>query len=149
MKYKKIFIADGSVDRIILSPEYKTGAFFFKEPLYDFYFFNGKLHRDDGPAAIDYWNRRSKKYKISAFRYYLNGLKHRDDGPAETRYDEKGNLLLHKYWKYGKLHCENGPAKIIYGGNIYGIHGRTEYYLNGTSHSKEEYEERLATKLYW
>jgi hypothetical protein len=37
------------------------------------WYFNGKLHREDGPAV-----ERSDGYKY----WYLNGKRHREDGPA-------------------------------------------------------------------
>ena len=57
---------------------------------------NGKLHREDGPAA-EYAN--GTKY------WYLNGKLHREDGPAVERANG------YKEWRLnGKLHREDGPA---------------------------------------
>lgn len=38
-----------------------------------FWYLNGKLHREDGPACI---------YTSGARHWYINGRRHRDDGPA-------------------------------------------------------------------
>jgi len=37
------------------------------------YYFNGELHRDDGPAI---------EYQSGEFAWYKNGQWHREDGPA-------------------------------------------------------------------
>jgi len=42
------------------------------------WYLNGKLHREDGPAAID---------PNGTKRWYLNGKRHREDGPAEIHAD--------------------------------------------------------------
>ena len=61
-----------------------------------YWYLNGKLHREDGPA-IEFANGTKS--------WYLNGKCHREDGPA-IEY-ANGN----KYWFLnGKLHREDGPA---------------------------------------
>lgn len=75
-----------------------------------FYYLNGKLHRENGPA-IEYAD--GDKY------WYLNGKLHREDGPAIEH--ANGN----KHWFLnGKHHRENGPATEYEDGSKY-------YYLNG------------------
>jgi len=86
-----------------------------------FYYKNGLLHREDGPA-IEYPNGGKSWYK--------NGKLHREDGPAEE-YD------LHRAWyKNGKLHREDGPAVIKYAndddGNIEEIY--QAWWFNGKKH---------------
>ena len=59
---------------------------------------NGKLHREDGPAAE--WTNGTKEW-------WLNGKRHREDGPAV----ENANGM--KMWYLnGELHREDGPATI-------------------------------------
>jgi hypothetical protein len=48
-----------------------------------FWYHNGKLHREDGPA-VEYVNGDSQ--------WYLNGKRHREDGPAVE------NISGNKYW---------------------------------------------------
>jgi hypothetical protein len=60
------------------------------------WYFNGKLHREDGPA-IEYANGTRE--------WYINDKLHREDGPAI----EFANGTRAWYIK-GKLHREDGPA---------------------------------------
>ena len=58
--------------------------------------FNGKLHREDGPAVE--WVNGDREW-------WFNGKRHRDGGPAVECVD--GN----RHWyKAGKCHREDGPA---------------------------------------
>jgi hypothetical protein len=43
-----------------------------------YWWLNGKLHREDGPAV---------EYPDGTRQWYLNGLRHRIDGPAVESYD--------------------------------------------------------------
>jgi hypothetical protein len=62
-----------------------------------FHSYNGKLHRDNGPAV----ESADGKYT----RWYRHGKLHREDGPAVE--DPNG----HKEWFVnGKRHREGGPA---------------------------------------
>ena len=63
-----------------------------------FYYKEGKLHRDDGPAVI---------YTDGSEFYYKDGKRHRDDGPAVIWAD--GSEF---YYKDDKLHRDDGPAVI-------------------------------------
>ena len=47
------------------------------------WYFNGKLHREDGPAV---------EFSTGSKHWYINGKKHREDGPAVE--DSNGD----KYW---------------------------------------------------
>ena len=79
----------------------------------EFWLLNGKLHREDGPAAV---------YASGNKSWYLNGIPHRVDGPAVE--EAHGS----KYWYLnGKLHREGGPA-------IEHPTGHKEWYLNGKHH---------------
>tara|TARA_B100000745_G_scaffold297290_2_gene244022 strand:- start:7454 stop:7648 length:195 start_codon:yes stop_codon:yes gene_type:complete len=45
----------------------------------DSYFKGGVLHRDEGPALLE-WAAETSPYR---FAYFKHGVAHRDDGPAE------------------------------------------------------------------
>ena len=119
MAYKEIDLGGGYSQRIY--SEYKA------------WYFNGKRHREHGPA-IEY----ASGYKA----WYLNGERHRKDGPA-IEY-ESG----HKPWYInGVLHREDGPA-------IEGDDGFKEWWLNGVEVTAEiigfiiKRKRKLASK-YW
>jgi len=88
------------------------------------WYFNGKLHREDGPA-IEYSNGTKS--------WYLNGKRHREDGPAREWAD--GN----KFWYFnGKRHREDGPA-VEYS------RGTKSWYLNGKIVTEQEHK-KLTSK---
>jgi len=61
-----------------------------------FWYRDGELHRDDGPA---------REYPDGHKDWYRNGKLHRDNGPAREYPDG------HKDWyRNGKLHRDDGPA---------------------------------------
>ena len=72
-------------------PEYKNDKYGNK-----FWYLNGSLHREDGPAAE--WPDGDKFW-------YLNGSLHREDGPA----CEWANGAKEWYLN-GKRHREDGPT---------------------------------------
>jgi len=74
------------------------------------WWFNGKLHRSDGPAI-----ERADGTK----EWWLNGVQHRTDGPALERADGIKGWYIH-----GKLHRTDGPA-------IEGTDGTKEWFFNG------------------
>jgi antitoxin component YwqK of YwqJK toxin-antitoxin module len=95
---------------------------------YKSYFLNDKYHREDGPAYISYneWGDLEEK------KYYINGELHREDGPAEIYYDYDGNIKYESYWLNGKRHREDGPAiKDV----------KREYYHDGDKICEYSYEE--------
>lgn len=67
------------------------------------YYYNGMLHREDGPAEeIDYSENWCKTW-------YMYGVKHREGGPAII-----DNIHQCEYWyRYGMINREDGPAKTI------------------------------------
>ena len=79
---------------------------------------DGRLHRDDGPALEGYDNFRG----IWLVGWYQRGQLHRDDGPAEVTYQPYGQPLqspadhpsecplLLAWYQRGQLHREDGPA---------------------------------------
>ena len=82
------------------------------------WFFNDKLHRDDGPAV-----ECADGYKS----WYINGKLHRDDGPAR----ECANG--YKSWYInGKLHRDDGPAAEWADGSKY-------WYINGEPLAEQEF----------
>jgi hypothetical protein len=99
-----------------------------------FWFKNGKRHRENGPAVIyhngdQYWylkGRRHREDGPAAIHangdkcWYKNGVYHREDGPAIIY----ANGTECWYNKDGKLHREDGPAVIC-------AAGREEYWVNG------------------
>jgi hypothetical protein len=88
-----------------------------------FWYLNGNLHREDGPA-IEHGN--GDKF------WYLNGNLHREDGPAT----EHGNGDKSWYLN-GKLHREDGPA-------IECVSGDKCWYLNNEQLTEEEFNKRMA-----
>jgi hypothetical protein len=79
---------------------------------------HGKKHRDDGPAVI--WPDGSKLW-------YQDGKPHRDDGPA---WEIKKNRE-ERWYKHGVMHRDGGPAFT----KDYGFH--EEWYQNGKLHRED------------
>jgi len=100
----------------------------YKIRVYDngdkFWFLNGKLHREDGPAAELF---RGTKF------WYLNGKRHREDGPAVEFADGTKKWFLNH-----KLHREDGPA-VEYSS------GTKAWYLNGKNVTEKEHK-KLTSK---
>ena len=87
-----------------------------------YWYLNGNLHREDGPAIE--WGNGTKFW-------YLNDKLHREDGPAiEEANGDKS------WWLNGWRHREDGPA-IEY------AHGTKRWYLN----DKELTEEKFNLKI--
>jgi len=86
------------------------------------------LHREDGPAFIDYNTDRSIAYEY----WYINGVKHREDGPAVIHYNDDGSIQYEVWYINGVKHREDGPAYIDYykDGSIY----LEEWYWCGLRH---------------
>ena len=90
-----------------------------------FWWLNGKLHREDGPAYEGASGNKS---------WYLNGKLHREDGPA-IEY-ASGT----KFWCLNdKLHREDGPA-------MEWANGDKEWYLNDEEVTEEEHK-RMTSKV--
>lgn len=66
------------------------------------YYNSNKIHRDNGPARIDY-NEDGSKYSEA---WYKLDLIHRDDGPAYILYDEEGEPALKRWYLLGEQHSE-------------------------------------------
>jgi hypothetical protein len=106
--------------------------------------FDGKLHREDGPAVewVDgykEWYINGEYHReggpaveyVSGDKYwYINGKHHREDGPA-VEY-ANGD----KFWFInGKYHREDGPA-------VERADGRKYWYINGEEMTAEEFNSR-------
>lgn len=115
--------------------------------------FNGKPHREDGPAVVHYnplWIRGTKEVC-----YYWHGLRHRKDGPAIIDYNGTGTLYRTVYYNYDKLHREDGPAVTYF--NLFTHTITSEYYYwHGLRHRKDgpaviEYnlDGEVARRHYW
>ena len=81
-----------------------------------YWYLNGKLHREDGPAA---------ELPSGTKSWYLNGKLHREDGPAEERLDGTKMWCIN-----GELHREDGPAEEW-------PSGTKKWYLNGKRHRED------------
>jgi hypothetical protein len=108
--------------------DYDTGWYveLFPDGRRNFYF-NGKRHRDDGPAEIT----RTKK------KWYQHGKLHRDGAPAQVSYlDDNYQVLNMEMWyQRGKLHRDDGPAKLVYSsdGSVY----RERWFEDGYLHRED------------
>ena len=91
-----------------------------------FWFFNGELHREDGPA-VEYADGR--RY------WYLNGLLHREDGPAF----ELANGSR-EWYVNGLPHRLDGPAGEYHDGT-------REWYVNGTRVSESDFPRAVTAYL--
>jgi hypothetical protein len=77
------------------------------------WFFNGELHRADGPAV---------EYNNGDKAWFLNGRRHRTDGPA-IEYNNGDKI----WYLNGELHRADGPA-------VKWSDGHKIWYLNGKPH---------------
>ena len=113
------------------------------------WWFNGKLHRENGPAILrkdhrwaEWWVNgllhrldgpavEKHDEDSSVFTWYINGEIHREDGPAivtisrKSTYKNEGDCKA--WYKHGIIHREDGPAKEY--GN-----GHKEWYKHGKLH---------------
>jgi hypothetical protein len=70
----------------------------------------GVLHREDGPAHIQYNCDGSIKWE----QFCVNGRIHRESGPADIFYYSDGSVRSEFFYIKGVLHREDGPACIQY-----------------------------------
>ena len=98
-----------------------------KSGSYEYWELNGRYHRKDGPAYIEYENGR-----IAGEEWYRNGYFYREGGPALIKY-ENGEPIREE-WYLNRLHRENGPAYIEYeDGKVI----RELWYDNGLWHRED------------
>ena len=85
----------------------KTGKILYKKIYYygsgevrcEYYYFNDKQHREDGPASIYYY----ESGEVSSEHYYLNDKVHREDGPAYIYYYKSGEVESEGLTR---IHCD-------------------------------------------
>ena len=77
------------------------------------YYFNKKLHRNDGPAYIGFY----EDGPIGLEQYYVNGLWHRKNNPAIVHYNYNGLIIKKIFYENNKMHRRDGPAIIRYFSN--------------------------------
>lgn len=67
---------------------------------------NGVLHRENGPAVVNYWLGKKKYLE----EWYKGGQLHREDGPALVEYNEEGQKITEEYYLNGeKVEKEDLP----------------------------------------
>lgn len=90
------------------------------------------IHREDGPAIIEYYSNGNIYYE----KYIIHGKTNRNNGPSIIYYYDNGNIKFEQYLVNNKFHREDGPACIGYyeNGNIKYEH----YFLNGYIHRDYE-----------
>src|SRR5436853_1671527 len=76
----------------------------------EYWFLDRKVHRNDGPARIEYYPTGQKCRKI----WYIQGTIHRDDKPAEIWYGLDGSKTRKSWYIHGKLHRDGNPSQIVY-----------------------------------
>ena len=72
------------------------------------YTLDGKYHRTDGPALIQYCD----KQKVFHMQYCLNGKRHRTDGPAYIYYKTDGSVGHQYYYLNGIVFSEENYLKL-------------------------------------
>lgn len=70
---------------------------------------NDKLHREDGPAFIEF----SDDENPISEQWYIRGRKGRKDGPAETRYYLNGKPKLQKWFINGSFGRKDGGPTVV------------------------------------
>lgn len=68
---------------------------------------NGRFHRLDGPAVVDYYE---DGVKVAYEAWWSNGKQHCRDRPAIVNYYEDGTVEYEGWYRDDKLHREDGPA---------------------------------------
>lgn len=77
------------------------------------YYFDGKLHREDAPAVIEYKVINGTEI-VTYEAYWLNGVNTRLKQPTVITYYDNGAIHTETYILNGKRHRANGPAFISY-----------------------------------
>ena len=86
------------------------------------------LHREDGPAIINYNGDGSIAYEY----WYINGVQHREDGPASIRYYEDGSIHYEAWRWCGMLHRHDYTLPVYRWG------GSTCYYWYGVKCTQKQ-----------
>lgn len=99
---------------------------------------NGKLHREDGPALIEYIYHDPRGYSKSSYekieQWFCNDKLHRNDGPASISYYpplKNKDRIKSETWVQNGLHQNymDEPSSIIYWEN--GLAKRKLWIMNG------------------
>lgn len=69
---------------------------------------DGKLHREDGPAHVNY----RINGELLSENWHVNGRKHRDGGPAQIFYNKNENVCEY-YYVNGDLICDEFQPWLI------------------------------------
>lgn len=89
---------DEPVEIKYLEPEDDDDTLINKDKIGGLYYYKkGKLHRQNGPAAIHY----DAYEQITSETWYIDGVRHREDGPAVSYYDD-GSLTDSQWWINGE-----------------------------------------------
>ncbi len=90
----------------------RSGTYFIYQ---ERYYWHGKLHRENGPAKIEYGNGHPGPMTDEI--YYRHGLLHRDPkiGPAHVERLNEAIIITERYYFYGKLwrNPADGPCEIV------------------------------------
>jgi hypothetical protein len=70
----------------------------------EFWHLDNVLHRDKGPAYVEY---TSSKNIVTCERYFRKGKLHRLNGPALIDYDNNGNVMFMDYFFDGEIYVFN------------------------------------------
>lgn len=77
------------------------------------WWYDGKRHRENGPALIRKGYRSgNKNVSFDEEEWWVKGELHREDGPARTIKHPFGIYSRMEWWINGKLHREEEPAVI-------------------------------------
>lgn len=90
---------------------------------------NDEIHREDGPAVINYFTNGKVHYQI----YLVNNVRHRIDGPSYSRFDDVGFIKTQEYYKNNVRHRHNGPA--ILSKNSRRVH--VNFFYNGVQYKSQ------------
>ena len=98
-QYYKV-LKDEHLSKLLIEEiEGKSKIDYKKLPLTnEIHYKNNKIHRDDGPAVIEYYDNGNKRSEC----YYKDGKKHNDKGPGFISYHEDGRIKNKTYWLNGK-----------------------------------------------
>ena len=99
----------------------------------ELYYLNGVLQREGEPANILYFESGA----VKAVAWHMRGLLHRCGGPAVILYGPEGDVWAELWFQYGLRHCETGPAVTSCSLVRY-------FFLRGQQLSEEDWQIRVA-----
>lgn len=74
------------------------------------WYFEGILHRHDGPALTEFYENGNKKEEL----WWFNGLQHKQDEPAVINYYKNGDVQEKTWYTDDKIYNPNGPSILKY-----------------------------------